>query len=120
MNDHPTVVELRAFVQGGLNSDRRRAVLMHLFQGCTTCRAAASETFGYSPIHPDAYDGIIGKVFRKVKGIIKRDQEETHQAFASLENGESQGIPQRNQKLNLYHELLDRSWALRHEDPNPA
>ncbi|HSG41113.1 MAG TPA: hypothetical protein VLE27_15855, partial [Thermoanaerobaculia bacterium] len=117
MNDHPTVVELRAFVQGGLNSDRRRAVLMHLFQGCTTCRAAASETFGYSPIHPDVYDGIIGKVFRKVKRIVKREQEETRPELPGLEKGQSQSLPQRNQKLNLYHELLDRSWALRHENP---
>ncbi len=117
MNEHPTAAELDAFVQKSLSSERRREVLAHLARGCESCREAAGMTLGMTPVDPDSYDAVIKRVFRKVQRSVSREEEKARTAVALIEKGEASALPRNFRGLYLYQELLNRSWALRHEDP---
>lgn len=117
MNEHPTAAELDAFLEKSLSSERRHEVLAHLVRGCESCCEAAGMTLGMTPVDPDSYDAVIKRVFRKVQRSVSREEEKARKAVALIEMGDSKSFPRNFQGLYLYQELLNRSWALRHENP---
>lgn len=117
MNEHPTAAELDAFLEESLSSERRREVLSHLLRGCEACCAAAGMALGMTPVDPDSYDAVLTRVFRRVQRSVKGEEEKARKAVALIERGEAGSLPRNFRGLYLYHELLTRSWALRHENP---
>src|SRR4029077_19365866 len=106
---HPTDEALNAFLGGGLPSDERRAVLLHLSRHCPGCRRRlprlSVRALGLStaaapgaPLPASAYDAVLDRAFATV-----RKQE---RALASA--GEA-GWAQ-------VEELLARSYELRFRD----
>jgi tetratricopeptide (TPR) repeat protein len=117
VNEHPTAAELDAFLEKSLSPERRREVLAHLLRGCESCQGAAGMTLGMTPVDLDSYDAVIKRVFRKVQRSVNREEEKARKAVALIEMGDSKSFPRNFRGLYLYQELLNRSWALRHENP---
>lgn len=118
MNEHPTAAELRAFLEGQLTPEQRRAVITHLVQGCPTCSAAAAVAFGFRPASPDEYQAVTTRVFRTVSRKVKQERERARDAVSQLEQGtKTSFLRRRLHRLTLFEELLARSWELRQENP---
>jgi len=133
-HDHPTREELEGLMLGGLSPQRDRAVILHLLRGCEACTRVLLPYVPPSflpkghevpppPFRPEDYDASIDRVFALfgMPGLAGRTPEDIkREALALLTAGglgalvdappELSGIP-------LFEALLERSWALRHEDP---
>lgn len=92
MSQHLSPQDLKAFAGGELSREAARAAVAHLLRGCGACRSEAADLWhlGQSPAAPpeDAYDAAFDRL------------------SATLAGGEA-GV----------EALLQRAWALRHEDP---
>lgn len=117
MSEHPTAAELSAFLEGQLSQERRRAVMTHLVQGCSTCCRVAGSAFGFLPASPEDYHQAVSKVSRRVRNSVRRDRERAREAVAQIESGQAGTLRRRLHGLSLFEELLTRSWALRHDNP---
>jgi tetratricopeptide (TPR) repeat protein len=118
VNEHPTAAELRGFLEGQLTPERRRVVIAHLLQGCEACSLRAGNAFGYLPVDPADYDAVTTKIFKRFSRAMKRERERAREVVDHLEQGEIATLRKRFRGLALFEELLARSWALRHENPN--
>jgi tetratricopeptide (TPR) repeat protein len=91
MDQHLTLQDLEAFAGGALPREAARAVVAHLLGGCGTCQSqsAALWHLGQRPAAPpaEAYDAAFDRALAAAEGT------------ADVEA------------------LLERAWALRHEDP---
>ncbi|MFL6231606.1 MAG: hypothetical protein ACJ76N_00565 [Thermoanaerobaculia bacterium] len=133
MNDHPTSSELDGFVWNRLPAERARAVVLHLLGGCEPCMSALAPHIAgllglAEPPEPvlsaaeDAeYDAAIDRAFAAVLRKAGNPWQETkREALAvSLDpsSEEAPGDRARPRDLPSFEALLERSWALRHQDP---
>jgi tetratricopeptide (TPR) repeat protein len=133
LGDHPTPAELEGFVWASISSECARAVLSHLVDGCRQCRAAIArhlrEQRGkaeppepvLTPQQSAAYDAAIS---RATAAVLKRAeeylQERKREALALLMNSSLEALPEvppHLQGVPMFEALLERSWALRHDNP---
>ena len=130
MSDHPSPAEMSAFVRGELPLKRSSQVLRHLLQGCEVCLAAAPAAFDLhlpaaasAPQGEDPYDAVIDRAIAKALRYEKswrRKDERSRQIVARLEAGGPaalEGLSRNDRGLPLVEALLERSWAVRHDDP---
>jgi tetratricopeptide (TPR) repeat protein len=132
---HPTTTELEAFAQGNLPPQLFRKIARHLFRGCAPCNALLLPHYQHllpSPSSPEhqAYDSRISdelvdrlfSAFRSYRRYLRREEARQHRIATLLEAGgglkvllEKPEIPLRG--LGTLRALLERSWAIRHENP---
>jgi tetratricopeptide (TPR) repeat protein len=133
VNDHPTSAELDGFVWNRLPAERTRAVLLHLLRGCEPCLSALAPHIAgllglAQPPEPvlsgweDAeYDAAIDRAFATVLRKAGNPWEETKREALAVTLGSASGeIPEnlaRSRDIPAFEALLERSWALRLEDP---
>jgi tetratricopeptide (TPR) repeat protein len=136
---HPTPEELEGFVRGLIPAERRRAVIAHLIGGCGTCGAEMKRHIPFllsdlslpeaapPPSPVEIYDGVVARAFAAVRGLglplpaVKTAEQKKREALDLLARGGLEGlqdVPPDLQGLPLCEALLERSWALRHEDPD--
>lgn len=123
MTDHPTSEELDDFARGSLDRKHAAAVLRHLLRGCRTCRPELREPLRLALPSIEDYDAAIERAFataravhrkqesdrRGVQRIVERLEREGEESLGSLSPADVGPI--------LIEALLQRSWALRHENP---
>jgi tetratricopeptide (TPR) repeat protein len=128
VSDHPTREELKVLLRGDLPEERTVAVLRHLLGGCRRCRAVvyprAAQILSPEPPEPSgkedaAYDRAIDRAIATARRFT-REKALYDEALDLLQRRGPDGwlsAPPRLQGLAGYRALLDRSWALRHENP---
>jgi tetratricopeptide (TPR) repeat protein len=128
LSEHLTVVELEAVLGNEeLSPERQREVVCHLTRGCQPCLAVLAKALpGQEPISQeenDAYDRAITSSLEWALRMERHRQEEEDwmRAAALLAYG---GGPLAIAKgdmplegLGVYQALLERSWAMRHDNP---
>jgi tetratricopeptide (TPR) repeat protein len=134
LSEHLTPAELRAGSRGELSSERRRAILFHLLEGCASCQGAVGwnqrvrESLGVpeelASQRQSAYDQPVARTFERAIRL-KRELEEqrvrAREVATLLDRGEL-GVSAGTGRLEpagfgVYEALLDRISSLRHEDP---
>jgi len=129
---HPSPADVKALVRGGISKRQAKEVLAHLFGGCTECYAVLEPerhlAFGAGPgeatpetmeVYSDAIERTIAKVCRHDR-YLQREKEKIPLAAEWLEREGLEAIfdpPPELSGLPLYEALLDKSWALRREEP---
>jgi tetratricopeptide (TPR) repeat protein len=134
-DNHPTPRELEGVLLGGVAAERARAVILHLLRGCAECNLALLPylpqrflTEGRPeaplPFPPEAYDAPIDRAFAAALGPRVPSagllEESKREALALLLSGSLEALadaPADVEGLPLFEALLERSWALRHDDP---
>ena len=128
LTDHPSRKELLAVVRGDLTTERTKAILLHLFQGCKKCLDAAPSAlkFGFglegktTAEEEAAIDAAIQRVFkvaaRHDQHLRRQDLEAKKAEKILAEGGAPADFPLKMGTLAKYKALLARSWSLRHED----
>ncbi len=137
MHDHPTRDALKKFLLGGLPAGETRAVVAHLTAGCALCRSAMAPWFPglIRPIRSGekpsseleaAYDGAVGRACARALDWKRRLEHEREEAPGKitrlLYGGRVTSEPLLPDEpgfwtWGLCEVLLERSWALRHDDP---
>lgn len=127
MNDHPTPDELTALAQGGLAPKRALEVTLHLVEGCPSCRPAAfpllDPTVETGTDGDSRYDDVVRRVFQaamRQRETQGRERERVRQIVEELSAGGKGALDEvmrRESGPALVEALLERAWALRHEDP---
>jgi hypothetical protein len=135
LTDHPTPGELEALLYGGLTGEQARAVVRHLLGGCEVCQKVVAPGFltllrlGTSALHTEAgagraYDDAVERALAGARGHASHLEEERAKSRELVVLLERRGIralerpPRRLRgQLAKYFALLERSWALRHDDP---
>jgi tetratricopeptide (TPR) repeat protein len=123
--EHPTPAELEAFVLGNLPADRLRAVILHLVRGCGVCRARVKPFYeamrgnggDLTPEEEASYGTAIERAFR---AVADKQRQAAAAALSLLTPGELAALKPPSVPLDdlaLFETFLQRSWALRHEDP---
>lgn len=137
MDHHPTAAELEGLVSGHLSAERRRSVIAHLLRGCRECGLQLAPYLGglfgrgrsaEVPLPPaEAYDEAVDRAFAAVQGLspdllaLRMAEQKKRQALALLVSGGLAGLEEVTPDLQgvpLFEALLERSWALRYEDPD--
>jgi tetratricopeptide (TPR) repeat protein len=132
-HNHPTPKELEGLMLGGISAKRARAVILHLLHGCEACtqvllpyvpaRLLPEHLEVPPPFHPDDYDAPIDRAFallgvRSPSGRTPRDlQRETVDLLAAGGLEALKNAPPELSGLPLFEAFLERSWAVRHDDP---
>lgn len=134
MSEHPTPSDLEAFAKGSLPPGPLKAVARHLLRGCRSCSVLLASVFGGlgpapgvepSPESSRAYDEALDRFFSALRFHRRyhRCEEIRQRKVASLlEAGGGlraliDGSEMSLQGLGVLRALLDRSWAVRHENP---
>ncbi|HET9210829.1 MAG TPA: hypothetical protein VFR03_10555 [Thermoanaerobaculia bacterium] len=134
MSEHPTPSDLEAFAEGNLPSGPLKVVARHLLRGCGSCSALLASRFGGMgpalgaeplPESSRAYDEVLDRFFSalRFRRRYHRFEEIRQRKVASLlqAGGGLQALIDRPeislQGLGVLKALLDRSWAVRHENP---
>lgn len=130
MSVHPTPAELDAVLQGGLSSERRKAVFAHLLTGCEPCRAAVARGRRSLLAPPPltlqedvAYEAAIDRAFEKAFRLerrLRRDRSRPEDASLLDAGGPvivAEGGAPHLPEIDQFQALLARSWAVRHENP---
>jgi tetratricopeptide (TPR) repeat protein len=116
LSNHPSLAELEGFLLNCLSPERTRFLILHLLRGCEHCRTvltpfvqaflapAAEGDVQLSREQEAAYDLAIDRALRVVTPRSRRT------AGNSLNSEEDEA--------GLIETLLDRSWALRYENPS--
>ncbi len=131
MERHPNAAALRGLVDGGLPADQLRAVAAHVLHGCRTCgRVLTRLALGGGseiPLPPAAdYDEALDRAFATVRAVLPRltafrwAERKKKEALALLASGGLEGLAAAPPDLRgppLFEALLERSWAVRYEDP---
>ncbi len=134
---HPTPAELEGLVLGGISAERRRAVISHLIHGCKECNERLSPyfygLFGLEnrtqapPLPAEDYDQALDRAFAFVRQLsqnlppLKTPEQKKQEVLTLLASGgleALQDLPLYLQGLPVYEALLERSWSLRHENPD--
>jgi tetratricopeptide (TPR) repeat protein len=138
LNYHPTPAELEMLVHSGMSAERRRAVIAHLIHGCEECNARLMpQLYGLfslesipemvAPPLEESYDEALDRAFAFVQQLstdlppLKTPEDRKQEVLALLVSGgleALQDLPPHLQGLPAYNALLERSWSLRHEDPD--
>ncbi len=136
---HPGSEELAALLRGGLAPPRFRAVLRHLLRPCLSCVEAMlavpaiaidleAEWTEPGPEQDAEYEAAIDRVFDVVRHHARHLRGQAAQARKILKRLEKSHNLDDDREIALklpltsgtyakFRALLDRSWALRHEDP---
>jgi hypothetical protein len=124
--EHPTHDELGAFFRGDLPAGRIRAVVLHLVKGCATCRAHAEPFYqtmtgrggpALTAEEEASYDAAIARSFR---AVAEKQRQAADAALSLLTPGELAALRAPSLPLDdlaLFETFLQRSWALRYDDP---
>jgi len=128
--DHPTPAELEGFVWNRVPAGRSRDIVMHLFRGCAKCRAALIPHLEgllgiaeppertLTAAEDAAYDAALDRAFATV---IRRFEEIRAKGRHGVLLGPGpEGFPEMPEHLRvvpIFEALLERSWSLRHDDP---
>ena len=124
MSEHLTPAELQAVLRDELSPDRWREVVRHLLHGCAECRAVMGE--GLHPLVPDqesAYDRVIQVSFEGALRTARllRIQQDGEWDELPVQDLELPAAAEENQAsiegLRALESLLERSYALRYDDP---
>ena len=120
MTDHPTPEDLKDFVRGKLDRERAGVVLRHVLRGCRTCRPEVAEPL--TPVAPsiEEYDAAIDRAFVSVLAFHRKQEskrQELQRILADLSDEDLSSLSPTKYGPILVEALLERSWALRHEDP---
>lgn len=127
MAEHPSLEELQEFARGRLPPERSRRVVAHLLHGCGYCGfrllpeiiPGTSADTSEDPAYDDALDLAIEAQRRHGVDELKLKLK-TRQALAVLESGGIGALadaPVGLKSAAACEALLERSWALRHDDP---
>jgi tetratricopeptide (TPR) repeat protein len=133
-HNHPTPEELEGILLGGVSAGRTRDVILHLLRGCETCNLALlpyvpqpflpEERFAAPlPFRPEAYDAPIDRAFAALglrapaPDTLEESKREALDLLAADGLGGFADAPSHLSGLPLFEALLERSWALRHDDP---
>lgn len=126
MNDHPTPAELEGFVWNRVSPERGREVASHLIRGCQQCCAAVAPhlegLFGVGEppecslsSHEEAeYEAALDRAFTAAQRSGKLREK------SPLLDPSVEGLPEISEQLRripVLQALLERSWALRYENP---
>lgn len=127
---HPTPDELSALACGGLTPQRALEVTLHLLEGCRSCRPVvlpAVEVIDPLPAVPakDAgtYDNAVARALAaalRQRTTYEGEREQVRRLVAELAAGGPSAVAEVRRRESgpaLVEALLERSWALRHEDP---
>ena len=125
--------ELDGLVRGTLNRAQAKIVVRHLLRGCQSCQAAVTPQAeallrgdGQDPAHPEtvaAYGVAIDRAFASALQHgrhLNRERAKVQEALDRLARDGVAGFthfPKRLWGLAGYEALLERSWAMRHDDP---
>ena len=125
VKEHPTHEELGAFFRGDLPAGRTRTVVRHFIQGCAACRADAESFYrtmtgsgpAFTPEEEASYDAAIDRAF---SAVAEKQRQAADAALSLLTPGElaalrAPAVPLDD--LALFETFLQRSWALRYDDP---
>ncbi|MFL6237382.1 MAG: hypothetical protein ACJ76N_29955, partial [Thermoanaerobaculia bacterium] len=131
--NHPTPKELEGLLLGRLSTKRTQTVILHLLHGCEACKEVLLPYLPARfhpkdreiplPYPPDDYDAPIDRVFaflgvRSPSDRALRDiKKETLKILTTGGLTALVGAPPELSGILLLEALLERSWALRHEDP---
>jgi hypothetical protein len=127
--EHPSLDELQDFAQGLLPAERARRVVAHLLRGCMKCGAVLiPEVEALLPEDPDpledpGYDDAIDRAYAAQRWhgpAALKQRAKARKALALLEAGGLEELSEALPDLKgiaACEALLERSWALRHEDP---
>ncbi len=128
MAEHPSLDELQDFAQGLLPAERARRVVAHLLRGCIPCGAMLIPEVEVllpedPPVEDPGYEEAIDRAFAAQRwhgpAALKR-RTKARQALALLEAGGLEELSQATPDLKgivACEALMERSWDLRHEDP---
>lgn len=122
MAEHPSLEELQDFLQGRLDVAGAVPVVAHLVKGCALCRTTLEE-IRTSPLPDQEYDEAIDRVFSAYRwhGVeALKGRARARKALARIEVGGIERLAEAPRDLKgvaACEALLERSWALRHEDP---
>lgn len=123
MSDHLTPKEIAVFVRGELDPKRVRTFVSHVIHGCPTCCTESAAVIGLSQsaVPLDEYDAAIDRALQSTRRLVRARDRETQNArrIAALiqEKGLEALRTLKKSDPALVEALLERSWALRHEDP---
>lgn len=122
MAEHPSFEQLQDFVLCRLDAAGAVPVVAHLIKGCALCRATLEE-IRTSPPPEEAYDEALDRVssaFRWHGTEAPKERARARKALARIEAGGLELLAEAPRELKgvaACEALLERSWALRHEDP---
>ena len=132
-HNHPTREELVGLMLGGLSPQRGRAVILHLLHGCEACAQVIlpyvppcflpkGHEIPAPPFPPESYDASIDRVFALfgLRSASRTPEEIKRESVRLLTVGGLAALwdaPPDLVGLPLFEAFLERSWALRHEDP---
>jgi tetratricopeptide (TPR) repeat protein len=125
---HPTPDELAALSRGALAPRRALEVTLHLLEGCRSCRPVVpSPAEIIEPAEPALSTGDYDKVVERALAAALRQRQtyegertQVRRLVAELAAGGPAIVAEvrrRESGAPLVEALLERSWALRHEDP---
>lgn len=123
MSDHLTSEEIPALLREELDPKRVRTLVSHVIRGCPTCcaQSAAVMGMGQTSPSPDEHDAAIDRAFQTARRFVKARDRETRETRRIADLIQTNGLDAlRTIKKSgpaLVEALLERSWALRHQDP---
>jgi tetratricopeptide (TPR) repeat protein len=134
LSEHPTSSDLEAFAKGSLPPGSLKDVVRHLLRGCRSCSALLASSFEgpgpargieASPESSRAYDEALDRTLSTLRfqQQYHRSEEIRRRRVAALleAGGGLQALIDRLeislQGLGVLKAVLDRSWAVRHENP---
>jgi tetratricopeptide (TPR) repeat protein len=128
LSEHLTAAELEAVLgHEELSPERRREIVLHLVRKCEPCHAVLAKVLpGQEPISPeedDAYDRAITSCIQWALRMERhrKDEEDWMRAAARLAlGGGALALAEEGMTLGglgIYRALLERSWAVRHDNP---
>jgi len=129
---HPTPEELEEFVWERVPARLSREIVTHLLNGCAQCRAglvphlegllglADPPERTLTTAEDAAYDAAIERAFATVSRRAEQIRAKGPGAASTLPSSGPEGFPEMPRHLRIvpvFEALLERSWALRHENP---
>jgi hypothetical protein len=135
LSEHPTPAQLEAFTDRPLPSDSFRHTARHLLGGCASCNALLRPHYRHllSALSAEsAREGItvsderlehLAAAFRSYRSYLRREETRRKKVTLLLARGGGgeallAGRPEAPLRdLGALRALLDRSWAVRHENP---
>lgn len=131
MAEHPTLDELQDFLLGRASSANARKVVAHLLRGCPSCEAELTPEveamLGNAPIE-DGYHGAYDEALDRAIAAWRwhgpgaaEARARSREALARVEAGGIEELSEARSELKgiaAFEALLERSWALRHDDPS--
>ena len=134
VEEHPTPAELEGFVWNRLTAERVKAVTAHIVRDCASCRSVVARSICAlmesgklpeapppSPEEDAAYDAAFD---RALSFALAKERERLaagkRKALALLSDPSLESLPEIPADLcgvPMFEALLERSWSLRHENP---